>query len=116
VARLLHDRVVRDEVALWATGECGEHLARLLVDVVQRVPAPYDTEAAATLACVAYQRGEGVLARAAVERALLTDPAHRLARLVEATLDAGVPPSALRDAAGSAVSPAVRGGRAGSRP
>jgi hypothetical protein len=116
VARLLADRTVRDEVALWAPGERGARLSRLLVTVVQRVPSPYDLEAAATLACVAHQRGEGVLARAAVERALLTDPAHRLTRLVEAALDAGVPPSALKAAAGRAVSPRGRGGRAGARP
>lgn len=88
---------VRDEVLLWATGERGEAFLRLLSDVLSRVPPPYDTAVATVYAWVVYQQGDGVLARAAVDRALASDPCYRLALLLGEALDAGTPPAALAE-------------------
>ncbi|MGH8868654.1 MAG: DUF4192 domain-containing protein [Actinomycetes bacterium] len=106
----LDDRAARDEVALWAAGTRGERVQRLLVDVARRVPPPRDAEVAAALACVAYQRGEGMLARAAIDRALAGRPGHRLAAMLEAALDAGIPPAALTEARTRARASVRRGG------
>jgi hypothetical protein len=60
------------------------------------MPAPYDAPAAAMLGWVAYAEGSGVLAAAALERALATDPGYSLALLLSDGLNRQVPPAALR--------------------
>ncbi|MDQ1683323.1 MAG: hypothetical protein QOC82_60 [Frankiaceae bacterium] len=90
-----HQIDLRDEVLIAvAQGSAG---ADPLVRAVARLmPAPYDAPAAAMLGWVAYAEGSGVLAAAALERALRTDPGYSLAVLLDDALYRQVPPSALR--------------------
>jgi hypothetical protein len=64
--------------------------------VARLMPSPYDAPAAAMLGWVAYAEGSGVLAAAALERALATDPHYSLARLLDDALYRQVPPAELR--------------------
>jgi hypothetical protein len=76
----------------------GERGAEAVVRAVARLmPAPYDAPAATMLGWVAYSAGSGVLANAALERALDTNPDYSLAHLLGDALFAQVPPSALAD-------------------
>ncbi|MBV9369216.1 MAG: DUF4192 domain-containing protein [Frankiales bacterium] len=90
-----HDVRLRDDVLrAVATGVPG---ADTLVRAIARlVPAPYDAPAATVLGWAAYAEGSGVLAAAAFERALATDPGYSLARLLDDALYQQLPPSALR--------------------
>ena len=90
-----HQVDLRDEMLMAvALDEPG---ADALVRAVARLmPSPYDAPAASMLGWVAYADGSGVLAAAAIERALATDPAYSLARLLDDGLFRQVPPSALR--------------------
>lgn len=101
VARLalgLTDVLVRDSCLGWA-GTGLEHAAEALwVELVRRSPAPYAAAPATMLAVHAYLRGNGGYARIALDRALDSDPDYSFARLLEAGLDRGVPPGALRAA------------------
>ena len=49
----------------------------------------------AALAVIAYRKGDGALAQVALDRALHSDPAHRLAHLMLAVMAAGMHPSDL---------------------
>lgn len=51
----------------------------------------------AALAVIAYRKGDGALAQVALDRALHSDPAHRLAQLMLAVMAAGMHPSDLDD-------------------
>lgn len=51
----------------------------------------------AALAVIAYRNGDGALAQVALDRALRSDPAHRLAQLMLAVMAAGLHPSDLDD-------------------
>ena len=111
-----HDTAVRDEVAMWATGPRGSQLRNLLADTVRRLPGPEDADVAVMLALVAYQQGDGMVARTATDRALASDPGCRLAGLLEAALDAGVPPSALTEVRTRARLDAHRNGSSSAAP
>jgi hypothetical protein len=90
-----HDLDLRDEMLMAVASD--EPGADALVRAVARLmPAPYDAPAATMLAWLAYAEGSGVLAGAALDRALATDPAYSLARLLDDALGRQVPPSALR--------------------
>lgn len=90
-----HQVDLRDEVLAAAARD--QPGADALVRAVARLmPAPYDAPAAAMLGWVAYAEGSGVLAAAALQRALETDPGYSLAVLLDDALDRQVPPSALR--------------------
>lgn len=93
----LSDTDLRDEVMLWAVGSRKEALMRLLGGVLACLPPPQDVAAATTYAWVAYQRGDGVLARAALDRALASDPVYSLAVLLADALDSGLHPSVLAE-------------------
>jgi hypothetical protein len=99
-----HQVGLRDELlTAIATGTDG---ADVLVRAVARLmPAPYDAPAAAMLGWVAYAEGSGVLAAAALERALATDPAYSLAVLLDDGLYRQVPPAALRSVWARAAGP-----------
>ena len=93
----LADVPLRDEVALRAVGDRGTALLDLLTYLVRRALPPADVAPATVLAMVAYQRGDGVLAGIALERALAGDPTYTLARLLDEALQRGVPPGAFRE-------------------
>jgi hypothetical protein len=58
---------------------------------------------ATLLAVTAHQRGDGVLANAAIGRALTADPDYNLARLYRQILDAAIPPDQVRSIIGDAL-------------
>jgi hypothetical protein len=90
-----HDVTLRDEM-LGSVADEAPGAGTLVRAVARLVPAPYDAPAAAMLGWVAYSEGTGVLAAAALERALATDPGYSLAKLLDDALQRQVPPSALR--------------------
>ena len=87
----LHAVLVRDQVAAWCL-ERPEGLLGLLLELTPRAVPPHDAPVCAVLAWVAYAQGQGALAVVAVERALRTDPAYSLARLLGEAVDRVVPP------------------------
>lgn len=74
--------------------------AAVLVDrlcaIVRCVPEPASARMCGLLAAVAWELGDMVRARAAVEQTLRLDPDHRMARLIGQALDAGMPPPGVR--------------------
>ncbi|MCW2606667.1 MAG: hypothetical protein JWO60_1360, partial [Frankiales bacterium] len=106
----LADVLVRDEVLTWSVVD-GEPLLTLLLRLARCTPAPYDAGVCATLAWVAYSRGDGATASIALDRALATDPEHGLAGLLRSALDRQVPPKELR-AVAALTAGVLRGGRA----
>ena len=51
----------------------------------------------AALAVLAYRSGDGALAQVALDRALCSDPVHRMSQLMLAVMAAGLPPADLDD-------------------
>jgi hypothetical protein len=95
-----HDVATRDEIlGLQVDDEREDQLLRLIRDCVRRAVPPFDAPVCATFAWLAYAAGEGVLASAAVERAIATDPDLSLARLMEDAITRQVHPRRLRQAA-----------------
>ncbi|MCB0914953.1 MAG: DUF4192 domain-containing protein [Actinobacteria bacterium] len=77
-----------------------ERLARArswLCGLAARVTGPDAAPAAATLAAVAWQGGDGAFARIAADHALRADPANRLAALIGAACVSGMPPATWAD-------------------
>ena len=91
----LADMGVRDEVATWALDRPDELLA-MLIQVARCAAPPYDAPVCTVLAWVAYSLGDGALANVALERALAADPTYPLARLLDAGLEAQIPPEEVR--------------------
>jgi hypothetical protein len=92
----LHDIQFRDAVISRLAAR-DETLERLVADVARLAQPPYDAPVAAVLAMSAYLRGDGVVARAAAERALDTDPSYSLAQLVLDSLARQLDPAAVRE-------------------
>jgi hypothetical protein len=65
-------------------------------DAIRRADPELAAPAASLLAFVAWRRGHGALADAAVQRALQAEPDDRFARLIDRILTAGLPPAVLR--------------------
>ena len=63
---------------------------RLWTEVVRKVQPEHAPAPACLLAFAAWQAGEGALARVAVDRALLEEPAHRIAGVLDRLLSAGI--------------------------
>ncbi|MGL6235655.1 MAG: DUF4192 domain-containing protein [Segniliparus sp.] len=93
--RETRDRLVSATVEA-ATGPEPSGAELLWSRLVPMLPDDARAEAAALLALAWYARGRGAAARVALEEALVADPAHELAQLLEACLFAGVRPEALR--------------------
>jgi hypothetical protein len=83
---LLHDYPDQVHVRLWT-------------ELTRRVELAYAAAPASLLAYVALRRGDGPLARAAVNRALRADPEHSFARVIDEAVSCGLPPSALHGGA-----------------
>ena len=92
----LHDIEFRDAVISRLAAH-DDTLERLVADVARLAQPPYDAPAAAVLAMSAYLRGDGVVAGAAAERALDTDPSYSLAQLVLDCLARQLDPAAVRE-------------------
>jgi hypothetical protein len=93
----LHDVGVRDELVEQIDHRDDVH-ERLLLDVARLAQPPADAPVCTVLACAAYLAGNGVVAGAALERALATDPAYGLARLLDDALLNQIHPKLLRRA------------------
>ena len=91
----LHPVQVRDQVAAWCLDR-PEPLLGLLLQLCRSAVPPHDAPVCAVLAWVAYAQGQGALALVAVDRALRTDPAYSLARLLGEAVDRVVPPERVR--------------------
>jgi hypothetical protein len=97
---LCHDVPSRDEILGFELDDDAEdQLLRLMRDCVRRALPPFDAPVCATYAWLAYTCGEGVLASAAVDRALATNPGLSLAQLVAEAISRQVHPRLLRQAA-----------------
>lgn len=94
-ATRLFDLEVRDELIV-RLADGNDELTRLVTDVARLAQPPFDAPAATLLAVAAYFRGHGVVAVAAAERALATDPSYSLARLLLDALERQVHPQHLR--------------------
>jgi hypothetical protein len=103
LAALFHDVMVRDEILVRALKPRRRAaLLQILVEVVRRIPPPFDPPVCATLAWIAYAGGDGVVANVALDRALATDPEYPLGRLIGDALDRQVPPWLLEEVMRSA--------------
>jgi hypothetical protein len=74
-----------------------EAVERLLVDLCRRVDGPFACAPLTMLAWHSWARGEGALARVAVERALTHDPTYRLATLLLSALDHAMAPEWVKE-------------------
>jgi hypothetical protein len=69
-----------------------EAMGRLLMDLCARIEGPLAAAPLCLLAWHSWARGEGALARIAVDRALAEDPSYHLAALLTSVLDHGLAP------------------------
>jgi hypothetical protein len=90
---VLHDVEVRDHA--WAATGAQAWQAELWLDLTRRADPMLVSPLATLLAWCSWRRGEGVIARSALTRALRVDPGYRLARMLEEALDEGRPPASV---------------------
>lgn len=95
VAIALTDWRVRDAVIVPEDPADVPGLHRLWLYLARALPDPYCADAACLLATSAYFDGDGAMAGIALDRALESEPNHRLARLLDSLLVVGLPPRAL---------------------
>ncbi len=110
----LHPVLVRDQVAAWCLDR-PEPLLGLLLQLCRSSVPPHDAPVCAVLAWVAYAQGQGALALVAVDRALRTDAAYSLAKLLEQAVERVVPPEEVRAVLRTAASELARPGRRAAR-
>jgi hypothetical protein len=91
VAKLL-DRVFDAEDAIRPDDDRADAATRVLRSLVRQGTSPRTAAPLGLLAWLSWWCGDGVTARCFVERALVSDPGHRLALLLGEALDRGVPP------------------------
>lgn len=75
----------------------------MLIAVARAVPDEDAAEVCTVLAIAAYRAGDGALAQVAVDRALVGEPNHALARFMLDVVSAGVHPSELLELVGPAL-------------
>jgi hypothetical protein len=92
----LRDVRVRDRALGFALGPQAAAAERLWTECTRRAPAPLDAAPATLLAVCAWLRGDGAMARIAIDRALDSEPGYALAGLLSQGLDAGLRPQDLR--------------------
>ncbi|WP_297620149.1 DUF4192 domain-containing protein [Nocardia sp.] len=96
VAVALRDSTVRDILFGLIPGAHARAAETLWLQLTRALPDPDRAEAAMLLGYAAYARGDGPLAGIALEAALNSDPAHRMANLLDIGLQTGMPPQRLR--------------------
>jgi hypothetical protein len=112
VARIvwgLRDTALRDRVLLTALGPDAAAAEALWTECTRRAPEPLDAAPATLLAVSAWLRGDGAMANVALERALDSDPDHRLARLLSEALAACLNPGQLRTLIATSAGPSSAG-------
>jgi hypothetical protein len=98
VTLALHDVLLRDEM-LVRLADDDRALLAMLQAVARRAQPPHDAPVCTCVGWAAYADGNGLLAAAALERALRSEPGYTLARLTLQLLNAQVPPEQLRSCA-----------------
>lgn len=88
-------------VALPPGGERSLQAEALWLALIRKLPAPERAEPAALLGFSAYARGDGALARVALEKAVDALPGHTLSSLLLACLDNAMPPGRLHQLVGT---------------
>lgn len=88
---------VRDACFGLAGAACADDAEVLWTALTRALPAPERSEPATLLAHSAYARGQGPLAGVALQVALESNPEHRMARLLNSCLQAGLEPAAVRE-------------------
>ena len=92
----LRDKITRDELTTWGLDGRTDELIAFLSELARRALDQDAAPVCTVLASVVYQHGGGALASIALERALRSDPAYEMARLLEAMLTGQLPPARLR--------------------
>lgn len=107
IGATLTDLQVRDRLAVALAGSGESPGAGSLWAVLARcLPQPWRAEALGLFALCAYVRGDAVLAAATLESSLREAPEHRLSRLLDLALEAGLSPTEIREGlAGMVLSP-----------
>lgn len=91
----LEDIAVRDECCEWTETERGMPAQQLWVQLARRAVPEHAVVPLVMVAWFAWRAGDATLARVAVERCLLNDPAYSLAILLRDALDSAVDPATL---------------------
>jgi hypothetical protein len=87
----LADTAVRD--AVWMAIDQGRiHGDRLWLELLRTLPPPYDAAPLFLYGWAAWRRGNGILGRAAAERAQVSDPTYTAAQLLMSAIDHGLDP------------------------
>ena len=92
----LRDVRVRDRALGFALGSRAGAAELLWAECTRRLPGPLDAAPATLLAVSAWLRGDGAMARIALDRALDSQPDYALADLLDRGMDAGLGPRDLR--------------------
>lgn len=93
----LHDKLLRDEMLTRLADFDDEGLRRMVSAVARRAQPPDDAPVCTLVGFAAYIDGGGVLASAAFERALRSDPEYVMAQYLEAMLRHQIPPEQVRE-------------------
>jgi len=101
LACALTDVAVRDTLYALAVGSGAGPAETLWALLSRTLPDPWRAEALVLLAFSAYARGDGPLAGISLEAALLGDPQHRMASMLDTALQAGMRPEQIRELAGT---------------
>ena len=101
LACALADVAVRDPLYALAVGAEAAQAEALWALLSRLLPDPWRAEALVLLAFSAYARGDGPLAGISLEAALRSDPAHRMAGMLDTALQSGMRPEQIRELAGT---------------
>ena len=115
VTLALHDVSLRDRMLVLLADDEGP-LRRLLDAVARRAQPPDDAPVCTCVGWAAYVDGNGLLAAAALERALRSDPDYAMARMTYQLLHAQVAPEEIRRCAREITPQVDRGGATRRRP
>jgi len=96
---ILTDVAARDTLYALAVGREAGRAEELWAVLARRLPPPWRVEALVLLAFSAYARGDGPLAGVSLDAAIRSDPAHRMAGMLDAALQAGMRPERIRELA-----------------
>jgi hypothetical protein len=96
VAVGLGDKLLRDQMLVLLSDAGSEGLRRLLAAVARRAQPPHDAPVCTCVGYAEYVDGSGVLAFAALERALQSDPGYVMAQYLMTMLQHQVEPAEVR--------------------
>lgn len=93
------DLRVRDTLYALAVGRDADPAESLWALLARTLPEPWRVEALVLLAFSTYTRGDGPLTGVSLEAALRIDSGHRMARMLDQALQAGMRPEQIRELA-----------------